>query len=273
MNSAKCFECGFVGWADAETCKKCGAPTADSAGVRYQPQPMSDYDQPGQWTPVYGDVKKGMAITSLVLGVLGFFTIGILGVGAVIGIVLAIVAINKANRNPEEYGGKGLATAGLVTNILSLVIIVPVGIIAAIAIPNLLASRRAANEGATIQSLRTIHSAQATYQSLHESYATLDELGAEQLIAPELASGKRFGYKFQVNLTSGDVSRPAGFEVVSVPQEYPMSGRRSFYLDESGVIRGADAQGAAATKYDAPLNFDRYPSSPTSTRSYRTGSR
>src|SRR5687767_8037039 len=176
MNSAKCFECGFVGWADAETCKKCGAPTADSAGVRYQPQPISGYDQPAAWTPVYGDLKKGMAVTSLVLGVLGFFTIGILGVGAVVGIVLAIVAINKANRNPEEYGGKGLATAGLITNILSLVIIVPVGIIAAIAIPNLLASRRAANEGATIQALRTIHSAQATYQSLQGSYGTLDEL-------------------------------------------------------------------------------------------------
>ncbi|MEO8434812.1 MAG: DUF4190 domain-containing protein [Pyrinomonadaceae bacterium] len=273
MNGAKCFECGFVGWADAETCKKCGAPTADSAGVRYEPQPVSGYDQPGEWTPMYGDVKKGLAVTSLVLGVLGFFTIGLLGVGAVVGIVLAIVAINKANRNPEEYGGKGLATAGLITNILSLVIIVPVGIIAAIAIPNLLASRRAANEGATIQALRTIHSAQATYQSIHESYATLDELGADKLIAADLANGKRSGYKYQINLSSDDVSKPAGFEVVVVPESYPMSGRRSFYLDESGVIRGADAQGAAATKYDAPINFNSYSSGPSSSRTYPPGSR
>lgn len=268
MNSAKCFECGFVGWADVETCKKCGAPTADSAGVHYQP-----HNQPGEWSPADGKLKKGLAITSLVIGVLGLFTIGILGVGAVVGIVLAIAAINKANRNPAEYGGKGLATAGLVTNILSLVIIVPVGIIAAIAIPNLLASRRAANEGATIQALRMIHSAEATYQSLHETYATLDELGADQLITPELAAGKRSGYKFQINLSSQEVSAPAGFEVIVVPESYPMSGRRSFYLDESGVIRAADAQGAAATKDDAPLNFNSYSSGPSTSRSYQPGAR
>jgi prepilin-type N-terminal cleavage/methylation domain-containing protein len=46
-----------------------------------------------------------------------------------------------------------------------LIVVAIIGIIAAIAIPNLLASRRAANEGSAQQSLRTIHSAEATYQS------------------------------------------------------------------------------------------------------------
>src|SRR5258705_3248017 len=46
-----------------------------------------------------------------------------------------------------------------------LIVVAIIGIIAAIAIPNLLASRRAANEGSAQQSLRTIHSAESTYQS------------------------------------------------------------------------------------------------------------
>ena len=46
-----------------------------------------------------------------------------------------------------------------------LIVVAIIGIIAAIAIPNLLASRRAANEGSAQSSLRTIHSAQATYQA------------------------------------------------------------------------------------------------------------
>ena len=46
-----------------------------------------------------------------------------------------------------------------------LIVVAIIGIIAAIAIPNLLASRRAANEGSAQSSLRTIHSAEGTYQA------------------------------------------------------------------------------------------------------------
>jgi len=46
-----------------------------------------------------------------------------------------------------------------------LIVVAIIGIIAAIAIPNLLASRRAANEGSAQSSLRTLHSSQATYQA------------------------------------------------------------------------------------------------------------
>ncbi len=46
-----------------------------------------------------------------------------------------------------------------------LIVVAIIGIIAAIAIPNLMASRRAANEGSAQSSLRTIHSAQVVYQA------------------------------------------------------------------------------------------------------------
>ncbi|HKR60985.1 MAG TPA: DUF4190 domain-containing protein [Pyrinomonadaceae bacterium] len=248
MNSIKCSQCGFVCWAGAESCKSCGALlTAGSSA----PQAHNHF-------MVQRDLKKGLAVFSLVLGVINLFTVGLLGVGAILGIVLAMVAMNRAKNDPHVYGGKDLATAGLVTSVLSLVIIVPIGIIAAIAIPNLLAARRAANEGATISVLRRIHTAEATYQATagEGSFGTLEQLADENLIAPDLADGLHSGYRYQIELTSGADDEP-GFEVTSVPLSYPNSGRRSFFVNEVGVIRGADSHGSPATKYDPALDFDR----------------
>jgi len=52
-----------------------------------------------------------------------------------------------------------------------LVVVIIIGIIAAIAIPSLLASRKAANQASAIANLRTIHSANVTYLSVHTSYS------------------------------------------------------------------------------------------------------
>src|SRR5436190_10375206 len=72
-----------------------------------------------------------------------------------------------------------------------LIVVAIIGIIAAIAIPNLLASRRAANEGSAQQSLRTMSSAEATYQATsgNGNYADLAGLGTGNLIDSVLASG------------------------------------------------------------------------------------
>jgi type IV pilus assembly protein PilA len=282
MKSVKCSECGFVGWADSDRCKKCGVVRLASPDGAYQEAtPSSEDYQPEyhnyqSYSSAYsnGPLKKGMAVASLVIGILGFFTLGILGVGAVIGIVLAVMAMGKAKRNPYEYGGQGVATAGLVMNILSVVIVVPVGIIAAIAIPNLLAARRAANEGATISVLRKIHSAEATYQATagNGSYGTMDQLVSEQLLPMEMGTMQHFGYKFNIEVEPFTRDTPASFKAVAVPVTYGNStstGTRSFYVDESGVIRGGDDRGAEATERDEPLNSDVYSStSPGSRRSY-----
>src|SRR5215217_2944972 len=71
-----------------------------------------------------------------------------------------------------------------------LIVVAIIGIIAAIAIPNLLASRRAANEGSAQSSLRTIHSSQATYQATsgNSAYAaSLNTLNGVNLIDTVLA--------------------------------------------------------------------------------------
>src|SRR5205809_3237228 len=79
-----------------------------------------------------------------------------------------------------------------------LIVVAIIGIIAAIAIPNLLAARRAANEGSAQQSLRTLHSSEATYQATsgNGTFTDLPGLLATRLIDATLASGTKSGYTF-----------------------------------------------------------------------------
>ena len=256
MKSTKCVECGFVGWSDVEHCKACGAPLGQRSHDLPSPTPVynSSYGAPDHEE----GPKKGLAIAALVLGIIGFFTGGILFAGAITGIILACIAMSRAKRDPWQYGGHGMAVAALVLNIVAIVSFVPMGIVAAIAIPNLLASRRAANEGAAQSSLRTLHAAEATYQATKGAgnFGTLSELSAEGLIDSKLATGTKSGYKFTVELTTNETNYP-GFAVVGIPMTYggvEGSGVRSFYIDETGVIRGGDKLGRPATKEDLPLN-------------------
>jgi type II secretory pathway pseudopilin PulG len=259
MKSTKCVECGFVGWSDVENCKACGAPLSQrshdlpSATPVYNSNYSSNYNQADQEE----GPKKGLAIAALVLGIIGFFTVGLAGVGAIVGIILACVAMSKIKREPWQYGGRGMAIAALVLNIVSLVSFVPMGIIAAIAIPNLLASRRAANEASAMSTLRTLHSAEATYQATRGEgqYGTLSQLAAEGLIDSKLATGTKNGYNFSVELTTNEMNYP-GFTVLGVPMTYRSTGIRSFYIDETGVIRAGDNSGGPSTKMDLPVDND-----------------
>jgi type II secretory pathway pseudopilin PulG len=263
MKSTKCVECGFVGWSD-ETCKACGAPLGQRSHDLPSPTPLYSSDYYDQSEPQEEGPKKGLAIAALVLGIIGFFTAGLIFAGAITGIILACIAMSRAKRDPWQYGGHGMAVAALVLNIVALVSFVPMGIVAAIAIPNLLASRRAANEGAAQASLRALHSAEATYQATRGQgkYGTLSDLAAEGLIDTKLASGNRSGYHFEVELTTDNLNYP-GFTVVGVPMTYGSTGIRSFYIDETGVIRAGDNRGRPSTKMDPPVDsysdFDERP--------------
>ena len=245
MKSTKCVQCGFVGWSDIENCKACGAPLYQRSGSL--PPTGAHYSSAD---PSEG-VQKGLAIAALILGILSFFTFGLFGVGAIVGIVLSVKAMGRVSREPWRYGGRSMAIAGLVLSITSLASAIPLGIIAAIAIPNLMASYRAANEGSAMASLRTISQAEMTYQGTVAKYGTLQELAASGLIDANLGSGTKNGYTFTVTL---DSENPEGFEVTGVPVTYGKTGTRSFYIDETFVMRGADNYGGPSTKMDEPLD-------------------
>src|SRR5215203_6189575 len=104
-----------------------------------------------------------------------------------------------------------------------LIVVVIIGIIAAIAIPNLLAARRSANEGSAVSSLRTMHGANATYQATsgNGNFAPnatgLATLGSGNLIDAVLAAGSKSGYAFTYasqDFLTGVGGHPATFAAV-----------------------------------------------------------
>ena len=131
-----------------------------------------------------------------------------------------------------------------------LIVVAIIGIIAAIAIPNLLASRRAANESAAIGSLRTIGSAEATYLSTlgnNTRYTDLSGLGTTLLVDNVLGvnGSTKSGYTYTT-------TNPSTSTFVSNSNPVSAStGTRYFFADDSGVIRYDAA--AAATVASTPI--------------------
>jgi prepilin-type N-terminal cleavage/methylation domain-containing protein len=125
-----------------------------------------------------------------------------------------------------------------------LIVVAIIGIIAAIAIPNLLASRRAANEGSAQSSLRTVYSAQATYQATSGNgafAANLAALNTANLVDSVLSSGTKSGYAFAIVEPAG-TGAAAVFGATSHPSittGVSQTGTRKFGLTEDGVMRGA----------------------------------
>jgi hypothetical protein len=91
-------------------------------------------------------------------------------------------------------------------------------------------STLALNEAFAQTQLRIISSAEATYQAT----LNLDQVA-------------KYGYRIQI-LTSGD-----GFEASAVPREYGKTGKMSFFIDHTSVLRGGDHGGGPATASDKPL--------------------
>jgi len=84
--------------------------------------------------PAGGDApQKGLAVTSLALGILAFPTCFLTGIPA---IICGHIAHGRARREPARYGGSGMATAGLVLGYLSLVV-VPIALLSAMLLPAL----------------------------------------------------------------------------------------------------------------------------------------
>ena len=129
-----------------------------------------------------------------------------------------------------------------------LIVVAIIGIIAAIAVPNLLQSKAAANEASAISAIRNVVTSQITFSATvgSGSYATdLATLENASLIDSVLGSGTKDGYAFA---SSGGAN---AFTITAAPLTAGSTGTRYFFSDESGVIRYNTA--GSATSSSNPL--------------------
>lgn len=130
-----------------------------------------------------------------------------------------------------------------------LVVVIIIAVVAAIAIPSLLASRRAANEASAIASMRNIHSAQGTYFSVlgqNANFGDLSDLGSNSLLDPLLGGAdtvSKSGYTFTVTIPG---SSP--FNVYCATGQASTfgttgTGMRDFAVASPGVVFGTTTEG------------------------------
>jgi type II secretory pathway pseudopilin PulG len=207
------------------------------------------------------------AILGLVFGAAGF-VVGLLLVFASIpaGLIAGIVSLRRANRLPNEYGGRGFALAGIICSSIALLIL---PVIAAIAVPNLLASRRAANEGAAILTVRKLATAEQVFmKDLGSGHCgDLNIMVGVGLIDKTLEKCEKSGYRFQI---SNYPDR--GCEIHAMPLS-SSTGERSFlFSTKDGHMRAAARNGKPADKDDPALDpalhvdIDRQPTKVASGR-------
>jgi type IV pilus assembly protein PilA len=139
-----------------------------------------------------------------------------------------------------------------------LIVVAIIGIIAAIAIPNLLASRRAANEASAQSSIRSIHSAEAIYRESagNGNYGNLTALRSQYLVDGVLGAANtstKSGYSFTVTATAANSAATPATQSTFFLTANPVvtsgsaqTGTRRFGMADDGVLRGD------ATSFDTP---------------------
>jgi hypothetical protein len=125
-----CEKCGNLLGPNSQFCDKCGTPVsavaparAGAAGLPPQPvagaplppppaygsppymQPPPGYGQP----PPVGQTTNGLAIASLVLGIVWVF-----GLGSILAVIFGFVGRKQIRQSGGRQGGGGMATAGIV---------------------------------------------------------------------------------------------------------------------------------------------------------------
>jgi type IV pilus assembly protein PilA len=143
-----------------------------------------------------------------------------------------------------------------------LIVVAIILIIAAIAIPNLLRSKMAANEASAVGSMRTLNTASVTYSTTYGGYppgltnlapaATATSTSAD-LVDSVLSAGTKSGYSFTWSAGSTDSNgNYLNYSIVAQPTSPGTTGQRYFYTNQSGVIR-ANPNGTA-TANSTPLS-------------------
>jgi type IV pilus assembly protein PilA len=228
--STFCTACGSSVAEHEKFCRQCGAPASSGPALAVPLPPVPTV--PGQ--------TSGKAIASLVFGLFIFFF-----PFSIVAVILGHLSLTEIRKSAGRLSGNGMATAGLVMGYLGVAGVPIILILAAIAIPNLLRARMAANESSAVASVRTINTAEISYASEHPAagytYAFSD---LSTYVGSDLASGPKNGYRFELSgCTAVDNGAIATYHVVAYPVTVNQTGVRAFCSDDSAVIR-VDTRGS-----------------------------
>jgi prepilin-type N-terminal cleavage/methylation domain-containing protein len=166
-------------------------------------------------------------------------------------------------RKSSRSGGEKMRHKQKGFSLIELLIVVAIIlIIAAIAIPNLLRSKMAANEASAVGSMRTLNTASVTYSTTYGGYphllsnmapASPATSTSADLVDSVLAGGTKSGYTFTFSAGTTDANgNYLNYSITAAPSSPGVSGQRYFYTDQSGVIRANVS--AAATSASTPLS-------------------
>jgi Domain of unknown function (DUF4190) len=219
-------------------CPSCARPIEDYAQVC----PFCRTNVAGPYAEPGHSETSGKAIGSLVCGLLFFFL-----PAAIVAVVMGHLSLSDIRKSAGRLGGRGMAIAGLVLGYLGLSFI-PILIIAAIAIPNLLRAKMAANEVSAVSSLRKINIACVAYATEHKSFpSALANLGtgghpsadASGSVGGDLATGQKSGYLFTYEPGPMQDAAIISYEVHADPVTPDVSGRWHYFTDQTGIIRSS----------------------------------
>jgi type IV pilus assembly protein PilA len=141
-----------------------------------------------------------------------------------------------------------------------LIVVAIILIIAAIAIPNLLRSKIAANQASAVGSLRTLNTSCIAYSTSYGQFpSAMSNLGpvasgstasstSADLIDSVLAAGTKSGYTFVYTAGASNQS----YSITATPITSATTGQNMYYTDQSGVIR-VDVSGANAGAASTPI--------------------
>jgi type IV pilus assembly protein PilA len=241
-------------------CPYCAKPIEDYAQICpfCQRNLVTPASTPGVYSaiPPGNPETSGKAIASLVCGILFFFL-----PSAIVAVVMGHLSLSDMRKSAGRLGGRGMAIAGLVLGYLGLSF-VPILIIAAIAIPNLLRAKMAANEAAAVASLRAYNTALARYaeecpkQGYPPNPTHLELDGSRRNTCPEenmtsIPQGGefplKFGYRyFYIPMNRDAEGHISKYGLAADPVAPGATGVRHFYTDETGTIRSSLRSGADA---------------------------
>jgi len=114
-----------------------------------------------------GSSTSGLAIASLVLGLLSLITCSLLGVGALAAIICGHLAMSRIKSSNGAVGGRGMALTGLITGYLSLIVVVLLMVIS-ITVPIFASIEQKADQSASLRHAREIITACQVYAADHE---------------------------------------------------------------------------------------------------------